>query len=64
MKSVSSAEIEEFNELFYSIDMSELSLRDSLILAEAYCEMVEKVKPVLLRHLASRNQPQSFLFKL
>ncbi len=58
------SEIKEFLELLQMIDMSELSLSDSVELAKAYCEMVEKVKPILLKHLASKNQSQSFLFKL
>lgn len=58
------SEIKEFLELLQMIDMSELSLSDTVELAKAYCEMVEKVKPILLKHIAAKNQPQSFLFKL
>ena len=57
-------EIDEFVELISSIDTRELPIEDQIKIAAAYVGMINKVKPILLKHLGTVNGPQSFLFKL
>lgn len=57
-------EFEEFGELSKAVDLNELSALDQAIVVAAYAEMITKVKPILLKHLASKETGQSFLFRL
>lgn len=57
-------EFEEFAELNKAVDMNELGALDQAIVVAAYAEMISKVKPILLRHLAKKENGQSFLFRM
>lgn len=57
-------EVEEFEKLMASVDLTEMSLIDQTRIVLAYSEMIAKVKPILLKHLASKNTGDTFLFKL
>ena len=57
-------EIDEFTELFTSTNMEELDLIDQLYISVAYMELIAKVKPILLKHKASKKDAVNFLFKM
>lgn len=57
-------EVNEFNELVSMVDMTELGLEDLLLVTWAYRDLINAVKPILLKHLATQNKGQTFLFKM
>lgn len=62
---MSAEEFNQINEYLNSgVDITKWPLEDQLTLVSAQMEMVEKIKPVIVKHIMEDNTPSTFIFKL
>lgn len=57
-------EIVMLTEFLASVDMTQWDIADQLVVTGAHVELMEKIKPVLLKYMAREKEVPSFLIRL
>ena len=58
-------EIQKLTDIFINMDLSKLTIQDQMVITAANVEMLEKIKPILLKYaITNKVEGGTFLFKM